>query len=80
MAGLAGWVGMIMLQGNNVPTLLASLSGSAHLPPLSLTSLTWCGLLLYLWNAIHTGNRLYIVGNVIGLTLNSIMVGLIISS
>jgi len=80
MAGLAGWVGMIMLQGNNVPTLLASLSGSAHLPPLSLTMLTWCGLTMYLWNGIHTRNTLYIVGNVIGLTLNSVMLGLIISS
>ena len=78
MAGLAGWVGMIMLQGNNIPTLLASLSGSAHLPPLSLTSLTWCGLTMYLWNAIHTRNTLYIVGNVIGLILNSIMIGLIL--
>ena len=78
MAGLAGWIGMIMLQGNTVPTLLARLSGSVNLPPLSLTSLTWCGLTMYLWNAIYTRNTLYIVGNVIGLILNSIMIGLIL--
>ena len=78
MAGLAGWVGMVMLQGNTVPTLLASLNGAAKLPPLSLTFLTWCGLCLYLWNAIANKNTLYMVGNVIGLTLNSLMLGLIL--
>ena len=33
---------------------------------------------MYLWNAIYTRNTLYIVGNVIGLILNSIMIGLIL--
>ena len=59
-------------------SLVASLSGSVNLPPLSLTSLTWCGLTMYLWNAFYTRNTLYIVSNVIGLILNSIMIGLIL--
>jgi hypothetical protein len=78
MASLAGWIGMVLLQSSTVPALLSSLSGSADLPPLSLTALTWAGLTLYLWNAINQRNRLYIVGNSIGLVLNTIMIGLLI--
>ena len=78
MASLAGWVGMVLLQSSTVPALLDSLSGSADLPPLSLTALTWSGLTLYLWNAINQRNTLYIVGNCIGLTLNSLMIGLLV--
>lgn len=79
MAGSAGWIGMVLLQSSTVPALLsAGLSGSADLPPLSLTLLTWMGLTLYLWNAINQRNRLYIVGNCIGLGLNSIMLALLL--
>ncbi len=78
MAMLAGWVGMALLQGASIPALLDSLSGAADLPPLSMTCLTWLGLTLYLWNAINQRNTLYIVGNCIGLTLNSIMIGLLL--
>ena len=67
-----------MLQSNTVPTLLESLNGAAQLPALSLTSLTLSGLALYLWNAIAQRNTLYIVGNAIGLTLNSVMLALIL--
>ena len=77
-SGIAGWTGMALLQGSTLPTLLNSLEGSAHLPPLSLTVMTWLGLSLYLWNSIATNNTLYTVGNAIGLTLNTIMIGLII--
>jgi hypothetical protein len=77
-SGIAGWTGMALLQGSTLPTLLNSIEGNAHLPPLSLTVMTWLGLSLYLWNSIATKNTLYTVGNAIGLTLNTIMIGLII--
>jgi hypothetical protein len=79
-SGLAGWIGMVMLQGSTLPTLYDALTGVAYLPPLSLTALTWAGLSLYLWNAIAQRNVLYMVGNTIGLTLNSIVMGLILIS
>ena len=67
-----------MLQGATLPTLLASRSGDVHLPPLSLSGLTFTGLVLYLWRAIDAKDWLYIVGNSIGLVLNSIIIGLIL--
>jgi hypothetical protein len=69
---------MVLLQGSTLPTLIASLNGDVILPPLSLSSLTFSGLVLYLWRAIDERNMLYIVGNSIGLVLNSIIIGLII--
>lgn len=78
LSGVVGWVGMVLLQGSTLPTLYAAITGTAHLPPLSLTALTWVGLSLYLYNAIAQRNTLYIVGNTIGLTLNSILLGFIL--
>ena len=77
-SGIAGWVGMALLQGSTLPTLLNSIEGNAHLPSFAVTVMTWLGLSLYLWNSIATNNTLYTVGNAIGLTLNTIMIGLII--
>ena len=69
---------MVLLQGSTLPTLIASLNGDVILPPLSLSGLTFAGLVLYLWRAIDERNMLYIVGNSIGLVLNSIIIGLIL--
>lgn len=76
---IAGWVGMILIHSNTMPTLLeVILGGSAIMPPLSMVLLTWAGLLLFLWRAIGERDLLYIVSNGIGFALNSVLLAIIV--
>ena len=75
----AGWLAMVMLHSNTVPTTLALVLGySAVLPPLSMVLLTWAGLALYLWRAVYQGDWLYTVSNGIGFALNSVLLAVIV--
>ena len=76
---LAGWLAMVMLHSNTVPTTLAIILGyKATLPPLSMVLLTWIGLGLYLWRAVYQRDTLYMVSNGIGFLLNSTLLACIV--
>lgn len=73
----AGWFGMCFIHGATLPITLANIMGwSDNLPPVSMVVLVWFGLSLYLWRAIATHDRLHIVSNSIGFSLNSILLAL----
>lgn len=76
---LAGWLAMVMLHSNTVPTTLGKILGySTTMPPLSMVLLTWSGLALYLWRAVYQKDMLYIVSNGIGFALNSLLLAIIV--
>lgn len=76
---LAGWLAMVMLHSNTMPTTIALILGyKATLPPLSMVLLTWIGLALYLWRAVYQRDNLYMVSNGIGFFLNSILLACIV--
>jgi lysylphosphatidylglycerol synthetase-like protein (DUF2156 family) len=77
---IAGWLGMVLLQGATLPAMLNRLYNpeSAILPPVSMVLLVWCGLALYFWRAFAQKDYLYMVSNGIGLFLNSVLMALII--
>ena len=73
----AGWIGMLCIHGATLPITVSNIMGwSDKLPPLSMVSLVWFGLLLYLWRAIATNDKLHIVSNSIGFALNSLLLAL----
>ncbi len=76
---LAGWLAMVMLHSNTIPTTIALILGyNAILPPLSMVLLTWAGLALYLWRAVYQRDTLYMVSNGIGFALNSLLLAIIV--
>ena len=77
---IAGWLAMVMLHSNTMPTTIRVIAGdeNAILPPLSMVLLTWIGLALYLWRAFYQKDNLYIVSNGIGFMLNSSLLALIV--
>ena len=64
---IGGYIGMLILQSNNIPLIMQSLNGMAVniISPMQ----TICGLTLYLIYSIQRGDWLYTIGNSIGLTL-----------
>lgn len=73
----AGWIGMCAIHGATLPITISNIMGwSDNLPPLSMVGLVWLGLTLYLWRAIAVNDRLHIVSNSIGFTLNSVLLAL----
>lgn len=76
---IAGWLAMVMLHSNTIPTTVSLILGyNAILPPLSMVLLTWAGLALYLWRAIYQRDMLYMVSNGIGFALNSLLLAIIV--
>lgn len=76
---LAGWLAMVMLHSNTMPTTVGVIMGwNATLPPISMVLLTWAGLALYLWRAVYQKDNLYIVSNGIGFMLNSVLLAIIV--
>ena len=76
---IAGWLAMVMLHSNTVPTTVALILGyNATLPPLSMVLLTWAGLALYLWRAVYQRDVLYMVSNGIGFMLNSVLLAILV--
>jgi hypothetical protein len=69
---LIGWVGMAMLQFNSIPAIFSAVQhGSKY--PLATIILTIIGLSCYMYRAIIDNDKLYIVGNTIGLVGNLIL-------
>lgn len=76
---LAGWLAMVMLHSNTIPTTVALILGfKATMPPLSMVLLTWAGLGLYFWRAVYQRDTLYIVSNGIGFMLNSVLLAILV--
>ena len=76
---IAGWLAMVMLHSNTMPTTIGIIMGkNMVLPPLSMVLLTWFGLALYLWRAIYQRDTLYMVSNGIGFALNSILLAILV--
>lgn len=75
-----GWIGVILLQGATLPSMIGRLTGGAEsvLPPLSMVLMIWTGLIFYLIRAIRQKDAVYIVSNSIGALLNSILLALIV--
>jgi hypothetical protein len=75
----SGWVGMAFVQGATVPPSIRAVMGDASgLPPLSFVLMIWVGLAFYLVRAVLQADRVYIVSNLIGFTLNSVLLALIV--
>jgi hypothetical protein len=69
---LIGWVGMAMLQFNSIPAIFSAVeNGSKY--PLATILLTIGGLCCYMVRAIADNDKLYIVGNLVGITGNLIL-------
>lgn len=74
-----GLIGMALLQTNTIPQTIKILSGECDVGNLSVQMFiqTEIGLACYLYNAIKTGNLLYIISNTIGLiSVGSIIVAI----
>jgi uncharacterized protein with PQ loop repeat len=69
---LIGWVGMAMLQFNSIPAIFSAIQNGAKYP-LATIILTIIGLSCYMYRAIIDNDKLYIVGNTIGLVGNLIL-------
>ena len=70
---LCGWVGIALIHGSTVPTLVSVAMGwSNDLPPISMVLLVWVGLVLFLVQAVNAKNTLYIVANGTGFVFQTI--------
>ena len=73
-----GWIGMCLIHGATLPITVGNIMGwTDNLPPLSMVLMIWAGLVLYLWRAIETADRLHIVSNSIGFVLQSVLLALL---
>jgi hypothetical protein len=75
-----GWIGVILLQGATLPSMVARIFGGAEavLPPFSMVFMVWLGLGFYLARAIRQNDVVYITSNGVGMFLNSVLLALII--
>jgi len=64
---IAGYIGMLVLQSNNIPLIVQSYAGQ----PVNILTpcLTVVGLCLYLYYSVIAKDVLYIIGNSLGLCL-----------
>jgi hypothetical protein len=80
---LLGIVGMILIQGASVPTIIKIMTTPelVSLPELSLVGMVWSGLILYLIRSVRNFKYewVYTLGNCSGLVLNGIMILYILS-
>lgn len=76
-----GWIGMALVQCASFPTLYMLAAGHrVSLPDLSLVLLLMAGLALYFWRAVLQRDRVYMVSNALGLSVQSAMLSVIIFS
>lgn len=79
IAEICGWIGAVLIHSATVPTSISVIFGmNPNLPELSLVLLVWSGLILFLVRAIFQKDMLYIVSNLVGFILNSILLLIII--
>ncbi len=76
--GIGGYVGIALIQGASLPSLIGNLLGWSHeLPPLSMTLLVWLGLACFLARSIYARQTLYIWSEGIGMALQTAMLMMI---
>ena len=77
---IGGYVGMALLQGATLPSILGAIvnPATANLPPLSMVLMVWIGLLLYFARAYVQRDYLYMISNGIGVVLNFILLNIIV--
>jgi hypothetical protein len=81
LAEIGGWIGMVLIHGATIPTSLAVIMGwSDHLPPLDMILMVWAGLMLFFIRALARFDWLYLVSNSIGFFLQSILLGIILTT
>ena len=80
---LLGIVGMFLIQGASVPTIIKIMTTPqlVSLPELSLVGMVWSGLILYLIRSVRNFKYewVYTLGNCSGLVFNGIMILYILS-
>lgn len=74
-----GYIGIILIQGASLPSLIGNVMGWSHdLPPLSMVLMVWAGLFLFLLRSIYNRQMLYIVSESVGFLLQSILLAMIV--
>lgn len=63
---ILAWVGLVLLQSQSIPALIATIQGAANIP-LLMPCMTFAGLACYLARSLAQSDTLYTVGNTIGL-------------
>ena len=79
---LLGIVGMFLIQGASVPTIIKVLTAQeVSLPELSLVGMVWAGLILYLIRSLRNLKYewVYTLGNCCGLLFNGVIIFYILS-
>ena len=76
-----GWFAMVLIHTSSLPSVISNLVGASEsLPPLSLVSMVWIGLLVLFAKACHDGDRLYTYGNGVGLFINTLTLACVIAA
>jgi uncharacterized protein with PQ loop repeat len=79
IGNLAGWAGMVLVQGSVLPPTINILMGhSDKVPPISMVLTIFLGLFLYLIRAIIQKDTLHIISNSIGFMTQGLLMTLII--
>lgn len=79
LGNLAGWLGMLSIQGATLPVTYKVLVGqSTTLPPIEMVLMVWAGLILYLFRAIIQRDIIHITSNGIGFFTQSVLMALIV--
>lgn len=74
-----GYVGIILIQGATLPSLIGvALDTSHELPPLNMVLMVWLGLGLFLARSIYNRQILYIVSEGVGIILQTILLAIIV--
>ena len=77
-ADLGGWIGIALIQGASLPSMVAVFMGwSANLPPASMVVMIWIGLGLFLYRSYLRKDHLAVVSNGLGAILQTILMAII---
>lgn len=76
---LGGYLGICLIQGATLPSLIGHIMGwDGNLPPLSMVLMVWAGLFLFLVRSIVNRQMLYIVSEGVGIFLQSVLLAIIV--
>lgn len=72
-----GWLGLGLLQTNTLPSIYVAITENKSMPIVSILMIL-TGLSCYLYRAIKQNDKLYIVGNLMGIITNVILLGIVL--
>ena len=79
ISDISGWLGMILIQSSTLPVTYNIWKGTAtNIPPLSMITLVWAGIILYLIRAIIQKDIVHITSNTIGFITQSALMALVV--